>query len=80
MRWNECIELTAWVTKNEPRNFSGDADDMRNHTSLCVGMIHVLGERNKRKLMCDLCFERDVVSLFMENKFILLYCMSQEDF
>ena len=73
--WVNSLSNRKW-----PANSLRDANDMRNHSSLCVGMIHVLGEKNKRKLMCVLCFEWGVVSLFMKMNLLDWIIFSKKDF
>lgn len=46
MHWNVRIELAAWATENETKNSQRDAGEM-NLSSLYMGMVRVLGERNK---------------------------------
>lgn len=57
MRCKKHIELVALATKNETKISPRDAGREMNPSSSCMGTVYVLGERNKSRLMRDLCFD-----------------------
>ena len=80
---NEGIELIAWTTKNEPKNSPEDANDdaiIIVVIFLCVGMVHVLGERNKERSIYALCLERGIMNLFMIMNLCVIELFTQKGF